>query len=481
VAEQGSDLPVTVHVSNEVADHGSADWTQIELQLADQLTPLLVPWAGDRRVSVSVTAATLRPEEIVRLKLGDQAVAFPHQFAWDALAYVNDVCGTLGAALRDTPSELVSRVRLLDMSQLADFVCLVGSAAAAASCMQPVSVQASEPVIQVLMEPTFLREFTERDSDGQLFGYLRTSLFEELGVPLPVMHLRADARLRPRGFALCVNGRRSMPRIGLQPDTLLVNASVDQLEELGYDTASVTINPASGQSAALTSAEGRRGLEELGFTVWDQCGYVILTVAASLRTCAADLLTVPAMQTLLGQVGDMFPILGAAANRHIGASRLAAVSRSLLREGVPIRNLRRIVELMLAYESEVPASGEPVEAFVRGGMSDLVTQRLARGQQAIVVYLLDRTLESSVRRWAAQDGDIDERLREDICAAAMAETRTLPQGALIPCLLTHDDLRAPLTHILRDEIPELRVIGYGDLPPQLNIQPVARIAVPTKG
>jgi type III secretory pathway component EscV len=46
-----------------------------------------------------------------------------------------------------------------------------------------------------------------------------------------------------------------------------------------------------------------------------------------------------------------------------------------------------------------------------------------------------------------------------------------------PAVLTSDELRRPLRDLLRPQFPGVVVLGYGDLPPDFNVQPVARISL----
>jgi flagellar biosynthesis component FlhA len=86
----------------------------------------------------------------------------------------------------------------------------------------------------------------------------------------------------------------------------------------------------------------------------------------------------------------------------------------------------------------------------------------------VVVYLLDPTFESQ----ALSDPAETSVLR----AAVAAELSHLPPTATSPAVLTLDSRRREVSHALRHRFPSTMVLGYGDLPPEWNIQPVARIS-----
>ena len=53
---------------------------------------------------------------------------------------------------------------------------------------------------------------------------------------------------------------------------------------------------------------------------------------------------------------------------------------------------------------------------------------------------------------------------------------TLPPTVMRPAILTIDELRQPLSRMLRPEFDKVKVIAYSDLPPSYNVQPVARVS-----
>jgi flagellar biosynthesis component FlhA len=154
----------------------------------------------------------------------------------------------------------------------------------------------------------------------------------------------------------------------------------------------------------------------------------------------------------------------------VGADRLTPVLQDLLRDEVPVRNLRRILELLLRFTEDAPAwDPAAAAAHVRAGMADGIASQAARGTETVVVYLVDPALERLLEAGAADAGD-------RLAAALRAEREHLPRTAMVPVVLTRSELRARVRALLAPEFPEQRVIGYAELPPGFNVQPVARLA-----
>jgi type III secretory pathway component EscV len=332
--------------------------------------------------------------------------------------------------------------------------------------------------IDVHIDPAYLRILTAEHPGDELFRFLREGLFSELGLPLPPFHFRPDPSLRPAGFAFRINAVRILPRIGLSAGTILVNDTPERLALLNVD-AQPTLNPATYQPGALVAEEHKEPLEAAGLTTWDPFEFLILSLAAAVRRSAHALMTQDVAARMVQVLGHAFPVLEDVARNYAPPDVLAPVLRELVLNAVPICNLRRILELLLRYETVGAADHGPDRmAFVRWGLADVIASKAARGTATLVTYLLDPEIESAVANrldGTAPTGPEDP-LSERLSHAVQAELSYLPPTAQVPALLTRDELRRPLSDLLRHEFPRMMVLAYGDLPPDHNVQPVARIS-----
>jgi type III secretion protein V len=279
-----------------------------------------------------------------------------------------------------------------------------------------------------------------------------------------------DPSLRLGGFAFRINAIRTLPRIGLPADRILVNDEHARLVPYGVD-AVPTLNPATWQPGALVDRSHAAMLDEAGFTTWDAWGFLILCFAAALRTDAHRLLTRDVATDLLRRLGEAFPELERATLAHVGVEDLTVVLRALLLDGVSIRNLPRIAKALLRYElgDPQPARLDRV-SFVRAQLADVIANKVSRGTSTAVVYLLHPEIERALAA-AEPDADVSERLVESV----RTEVALLPRTAQTPAIITQPHLRARVRELLRHAFPHLTLLAYGELPPSCNVQPIARI------
>jgi type III secretion protein V len=237
--------------------------------------------------------------------------------------------------------------------------------------------------------------------------------------------------------------------------------------------ASRSTNPANHWPAAIVAEEHKATLEAMGLTVWDPFGFYILTLAAALRSYAHTLLVPSVVDLMLSGLAKARPVATNAAYDMLPPHSLAPTLRALVRDGVPVRNLNRIVALMLRYHWVAEdRGGLDLVSFVRAGLADSIGFKASHGTNAVVVYLLERDVAEGMGRSTRLDEDLAERLRD----ALHREMEILPRTAQIPGILTEDRCRAAVRDLLRHEFPQVSVYGYRDLPPGFNIQPVARLS-----
>ena len=429
-----------------------------------------------------VQAAGPADAPLISVRADDAPCRFPGSLVAEALGYV---MGTHQVF----PDEAAVRATLPDLGpmQATELVSLVCQEALSAQRADGENAPAAES-IAIHVSPGYLRDLTtqveERDAAyddaDRLFPWVREALFVELGLVLPPFRLVPDPALRERGFAVEVNGVRSLPRIGLPAGVILVNALPSRLAPLGVKAAP-TVNPASGQMAALAPGNVREALEGGGYPTWDGPSYIALCLAQTLRSRAHDLMSPATAAAMTGRLGQAFPALQEAADTYVPPEVLAPVLRDLLADNISVRNLRRILDLLLYYETAGDAAGDRI-TFVRRGLTDAIADKFARQTGTLVAYILAPEADAAIAAIndAGQPAGTEE-LADRLLAGVGAELASLQPTASVPVLLTADALRRPLRSLLRTQYPRVGVVGYGDLPPGFNVQPVARISLAAAG
>lgn len=103
---------------------------------------------------------------------------------------------------------------------------------------------------------------------------------------------------------------------------------------------------------------------------------------------------------------------------------------------------------------------------------------VSHGQKTMPTYLLDPELEEAASENMALSNHVSsasEVLHLSLLDSLRSELSLLPPTAMTPPILVRDEIRMSVRKLVRNEFPRLTVLGYSDLPPTFNVQPLARI------
>jgi type III secretion protein V len=314
----------------------------------------------------------------------------------------------------------------------------------------------------------------------ELIPFMRDGLFVELGTRFPGVRARGNSGLPPGAYQIQIN---EVPVVTGQATIghVLVNDTVDRLKLMNVQGFEA-INPATRQPAAWVPEQYKDTLEAAGLTTWDVPGYIILHLAAILRRNARDFVGVQEVQTMLDQLEKAFPaIIKEVVPKVVNVLKLTDILQRLVEEEISTRDLRGILQALAEY-GQVEADNVMLTEHVRAAMRRYISHKYARGTGTLVVYLLDPQIEEAIRgsikrTSAGTHLALEPELAQEIVQAVKAECGHLPPSAQRPVILTAMDIRRYVRKLLEYEFnPPFSVLSYQELAPDLNIQPVARIA-----
>ena len=338
-----------------------------------------------------------------------------------------------------------------------------------------------------------------------MIDLMKDGLFYELGIVLPTVNFVADKKLSPNQFRTRLNDQNFLPVDGLKPTEFLVNDTVERLKLLGISDAKPAVNPANNNPCAIIDdPDGKLAAicRQSGLTIWGMSGYLILSLSAAIRRLAGSFLNVELVSHNLNLLSEYYLQLVENVNVKLSLETLTPILRHLLDEEISIRDLRSILEALLEVEGTMKADlaqhiifstpsqnlfissrATELEALtavdyanqVRKSLRRYISHKYTRGQNTLVVYLLDPKLENLLRDSAGTPLAPEDR--NQISEAVQAEFNSLSSTAQTPVILTTGDIRKTMLKLIEKELPRLAVLSYTELSPDMNIQPVARISL----
>jgi type III secretion protein V len=316
---------------------------------------------------------------------------------------------------------------------------------------------------------------------GEMVPMMRDGLFYELGVRFPGIRVRGNESDMPPGSYLIMINEIPLVMGTVSLSKVLVNDTVERLRLLNIEGEPAT-NPANGNECAWIDSEYQEVAEQAGLTTWDAAGYIVLHLSSVLRKNGSEFVGIQEVMNMLEQLEQAFPALvKETVPKVVSPFQLTDILRRLIEEEISIRDLRSILQ-SLAEWGQVEHDTVMLTEYVRAALKRYISHKYTRGQNTLIVYLLDPQIEETVRSSIQHTSSgsylaLEPEITQEILSAVRTEVGSLPPTAQNPVILTTMEIRRYFRKLVELEFPHLAVLSYQELSPDMNIQPIARISL----
>ncbi len=306
-------------------------------------------------------------------------------------------------------------------------------------------------------------------------GGLRRNLAQELGFIIPAIHIRDDLNLQPGQYKLMLKGQ-SVGGGELVVDRVLAidsGISDQPLEGLA------THEPAFGLPALWINEDIRDVAELSGYTVVEPSAVLVTHLSETLRAHAYELIGRQEVQELLDLVGESnAKVIEELVPQLLSVGEVVKVLRELLKEQIPVRDLRTILETLADFATQTKDVGLLTEQ-VRQSLGRTITRRHSDEQGILHVLTLGQGAEMAFRSGRTPDGRsaLDPGVANTLLSNLERAVSDLSDQGVIPVLLAPPDLRRQLRTFTERFIPHLSVLSYKEVDPGAEIRALAAIHV----
>ena len=316
---------------------------------------------------------------------------------------------------------------------------------------------------------------------AELLPGLRQMLYQELGLLLPLPRVRSNEDLPVQAYRL-VAVDVPLAEGEIPADTILARADQSQHEALRREEPTIgPLEVVAGLDGLAFRArrDQTNSLQERGLELIDPATEVVLHLGQALRDNAGDLIGIQETQLLLDRLENEQPALvGEVVPRLVSVQTLAEILRRLLEEGIPIRDLSRILHAVGEWATSEKDPAVLVE-HVRVALKRYLSHRYTAGSGVLHALLLDPQIEQTIRESIHRtDKDsylaIEPSVSRDIVEAVQRQLAQSGLGQPL-ALLTNLDVRRYTRRLLELDCPNLPVLSYNELQPSVEVRPVARV------
>jgi len=304
---------------------------------------------------------------------------------------------------------------------------------------------------------------------------VRKKLSQEFGFLVPAVHIRDNLDLNANTYRISLMGV-TIGEAEIRHDNEL---AINPGQVFGTIEGATTTDPAFGLEAVWIKPEQREHAQTLGYTVVDAATVVATHMSQLLTNNAAQLLGHEEVQNLLDILQRQYPkLVEGLIPDTLSLGVVVKVLQNLLNEGVPIRDLRTIVQTLVEYgvRSQEP---DVLTAAIRIALKRLIVQEInGVGDELSVITLapdLEQMLHQSMQTSGGDAAGMEPGLAERLQSSLVQATEQLELEGMPAILLTSGVLRATLSRFVKNTIPGLSVLSYQEIPDDKQIKIVSSV------
>lgn len=298
----------------------------------------------------------------------------------------------------------------------------------------------------------------------------------EMGFIIPPVQLKDSGQLNPNQYSICLKGEE-VARGDVLTDHYLALAPDDEDTIDGIDT----IEPAFGIKAKWISEDKKVKAELMGYTLIDPTSVIITHLSEVIKAHAYELLNRQETNNILNNlrktnetvVNDIIPSI-------ITVSELQKVLCSLLREGVPIKDMETILETLGDYGAKIKDTDMLTE-YVRQALKRTISHKFSEAGQMKVVSLdgsVENAIVAAVKK--VDNGSylaLDQNTIQKIVVSATEQINKVKELVQLPVVITSPVVRIYFKKLIDQFYPNVTVISFNEIDSNIQVQALGNIAI----
>jgi flagellar biosynthesis protein FlhA len=321
----------------------------------------------------------------------------------------------------------------------------------------------------------------DADTGGRLLNRLkgiRKKLSAEMGFLLPSIRIRDNLDSAPDAYQIVINGSVRGVGVIANGKEMAINPG-NVLSEIPGEPGK---DPAFGLDAVWIDPSEREYAQAVGYTVVDASTVIATHLNSVIKDNADELMTYDVAQQLIDKIAETSPkLVEDFIPEKLTLGTVVRVLQNLLRERVPLRDMRTILETLSEESGRTQDAGQ-LCALVRPKLARLIVQDIIDPDENLAVMTLDPTLEQLLTDLVSRANSYDEialepALAESFFASVRSTIEELEQQDLPAVLVVSPILRPWLARLLRRSTKDLTVLCYTEIPDDQPISVVSSIEV----
>ncbi len=360
--------------------------------------------------------------------------------------------------------------------------------ASAALQASPVKVDPKEEVKELLIVEQMELEIgytliplvdTEKGGDLlERITMIRKQIAIELGIIVPSIRIRDNMQLNPNEYMIKVRGSEVAKGELMLGNYLAMDPGGANEQLNGIPT----IEPAFGLPAVWIGEELRERAELSGYTVVDTTSVLATHLTETIKKFAPEILSREIVKELIENIKkDYSVIVDEVYPKKLDLGDIQTILQNLLNEGVSIRNLSLILEVV-ADACKISKNPEVLAEYCRAGLGRQICNSLIGSDKKLRVITIHPEMELILKN-NMQDSDFGAYI---ILAPDMnmkfvynvnEEAKKSRSYGYQPILLVTPEIRKAVRRILEKDLRIVTVLSYNEIVPEVELEAVGMVGV----
>ena len=312
---------------------------------------------------------------------------------------------------------------------------------------------------------------------------LRRQFAEQMGFVLPPIHIRDNLQLRPNEYAALLKGVELAKSEVMPAHVLAIDPGTAQR---GIIHGLPTKEPAFGLPAMWVPEQQREQAQMAGYTVVDPGSAIATHLSELIKRHAHELLGRQEVQGLLDQLGKNHPkLVEEVIPNLIPLGTLVRVLSHLLREGVPIRDLRTILETIADHATSTK-DADILTEVARQALGRTITKQYLAPDGSLPIIGLDPRLDRTLADQANAAGQGNQWVPDPLVAQKLltalkqAAERMVGRGHQ-PVILCSPSLRRHLRKLTDRILHSVPILGLNEVDSVTRLQAMETVRLDLDG
>ena len=301
---------------------------------------------------------------------------------------------------------------------------------------------------------------------------LRKQFAETMGFLLPPIHIRDNLQLRPNEYAVMLKGVELSKSEVLPSHVLAIDPGTAQR---GAIQGVATKEPAFGLPALWVPESMREQAQLAGYTVVDASSAIATHLSEIIKRHGHELLGRQEVQALLDETAKVHPrLVEELIPTLLPLGSVVRILGNLLREGIPIRDLRSVLEAIADHASSTK-DPELLTEIARQALSRTITRQHQAPDGTLPVITLDPRLDRSLSEQVAalpQGGmlNLDPGTSQKLLTALKQAAERVAARGQQPVVLCSPALRRHIRRLTDRILRTVPVLGLNEIDAMVQLQ-----------